>query len=96
MNYQAPNQLQVINKNKKAIEYRPVLKSLLTRWQEGQSTFSTDVINAVMVKYQQNENWTALMAQNKFNIEQAVQVSLESTMTSQQHSVSFQKWCFGH
>ena len=45
------------------------------KWQEGQSTFSTDVINAVMVKYQQNENWTALMAQNKFNIEQAVQVS---------------------
>jgi len=45
------------------------------KWQEAQNTFSSDVVSAVMVKYQQNENWNALMAQNKFDIEQAVQVS---------------------
>jgi len=45
------------------------------KWQEAQNTFSSDVVNAVMAKYQQNENWNALMAQNKFDIEQAVQVS---------------------
>ena len=75
MNLPPQNQLAITIPSKKDLDFQKILKNSLMKWQEEQNTFSSDVISAVMVKYQQNENWTALMAQNKFDIEQAVQVS---------------------
>jgi len=75
MNLPPQNKLAVTIPNRKVSEYQRILKGLLTRWQEGQNTFSSDVINIVLAKYQANDNWTSLMSQNKFDIEQAVQVS---------------------